>query len=79
MADADRLHVVIGASGGTGSALVRELVQRGRRGRAVNRSGRIAVPDGVEVQAGDATDARAHDRGVPGRGRVYNAVNVPFM
>ena len=58
MDDADRTHVVVGASGGTGSALVRELVGRGRRVRAVNRSGRLAVPEGVEVVAGlDAGDS----------------------
>jgi uncharacterized protein YbjT (DUF2867 family) len=38
MSDADKLHVVVGASGGTGSALVRALLTRGRRVRAVNRS-----------------------------------------
>ncbi len=52
MSDADGLHVVIGASGGTGGALVRELVRRGRRVRAVNRSGRMTLPPGVEAGAG---------------------------
>jgi NAD(P)-dependent dehydrogenase (short-subunit alcohol dehydrogenase family) len=35
MTDADKVHVVIGASRGTGSALVRELVRRGRQVLAV--------------------------------------------
>lgn len=35
----NELHVVIGASGGTGSAIVRELVAQGKRVRGVNRSG----------------------------------------
>lgn len=38
MDDAEKLHVVIGASGGTGSALLRELARRGRRVRAVNQT-----------------------------------------
>jgi nucleoside-diphosphate-sugar epimerase len=79
MTDADKVHVVVGASGGTGSALVRELVGRGRRVRAVNRSGRMAVPAGVEVMAADATDAERMQEVCRGAGVVYNAVNVPFM
>ena len=77
--DADGLHVVVGASGGTGSALVRELVRRGRRVRAVNRSGRVSAPNGVEVAAGDATDAERMREVCQGAGVVYNAVNVPFV
>jgi len=79
MSDADGVHVVVGASGGTGSALVRELVDRGRRVRAVNRSGRMAVPAGVEVMAADATDAQRMREVCRGAGVVYNAVNVPFL
>ncbi len=79
MNDADRVHVVVGASGGTGSALVRELVARGRRVRAVNRSGQLAVPDGVEVAAGDATDPERMREVCRGAGVVYNAVNVEFL
>ncbi len=79
MDDADGLHVVIGASGGTGTALVRELVRRGRRVRAVNRSGRMTLPPGVEARAGDATDADRMREVCRGAGVVYNAVNVPFV
>ncbi len=79
MNDADRVHVVVGASGGTGSALVRELVARGRRVRAVNRSGRLTVPDGVEVAVGDATDPERMREVCRGAGVVYNAVNVEFL
>jgi nucleoside-diphosphate-sugar epimerase len=78
MTDAERLHVVVGASGGTGRALVRDLVARGRRVRAVHRSGRMRAPDGVEVLAGDATDAARMREVCRGAGVVYNAVNVPF-
>jgi nucleoside-diphosphate-sugar epimerase len=79
MSDTEGLHVVVGASGGTGSALVRELLARGRRVRAVNRSGRIAVPPGVEAMAGDATDAQRMQEVCRGADVVYNSVNVPFL
>jgi hypothetical protein len=70
MKDDEKVHVVIGASGDTGGALVRELVDPGSAGaRAVNRSGRAAVPVGVEVAAGD-------DRGLHGRRRWIAAVLV---
>ena len=79
MSVADGLHVVIGASGGTGRALTRELAQRGRRVRAVNRSGRVpgTRPD-VEVMAGDATDPTSMLEACRGASVVYNAVNVPL-
>jgi len=51
----EKFHVVVGASGGSGSALVRELTGRNRQVRVVNRSGRATVPPGVEVVAADAT------------------------
>ncbi len=78
MPDADGVHVVVGATGGTGSALVRELVGRGRRVRAVSRRGWADAPAGVEAVAGDATDAERMREVCRGAGVVYNAVNVPF-
>lgn len=78
MSEDQELHVVIGASGGTGRALVRELHGRGRRVRAVNRSGRADVPPGVEVVAGDARDAERMRQVCRGAAVVYNAVNPPF-
>lgn len=47
----DRVQVVLGASGGVGSTLVRELAARGQRVRAVNRNGDAEVADGVERMA----------------------------
>lgn len=52
------LSVVLGAGGGIGSAVVAELVARGRRVRAVGRSlTGDRVPAGVEVLTADVTDA----------------------
>ncbi|HYO31871.1 MAG TPA: NAD-dependent epimerase/dehydratase family protein [Nocardioidaceae bacterium] len=78
MDDADKVHVVVGASGGTGRALVHELVRRGRRVRAINRSGHVNVPAGVEVIAADAADAARMQEACKDAGVVYNAVNPPF-
>ena len=40
-------QVVLGASGGIGSAVTRLLAEQGKPVRAVNRSGQMDVPDGV--------------------------------
>jgi uncharacterized protein YbjT (DUF2867 family) len=48
-------HVVFG-TGAIGAALIDQLVERELPVRAVNRTGRAAVPAGVEVVAGDASD-----------------------
>ena len=73
------LHVVIGAGGGTGSALVAELVRRGVPVRAVTRTGSAAgLPAGVEIVAADASRAEALRPAVAGAGVVYHAANVPY-
>jgi nucleoside-diphosphate-sugar epimerase len=72
------LHVVIGATGGTGTALVHELRRRGHRVRAVNRTGSGRFPADVEVRAADATDLTALRTVCQGASTVYNAVNPPF-
>ncbi len=54
------LHTVLGSTGGVGNALVRELVQRGYRVRAVSRSGvsnDVSAP--VEAVAADLTTPTA--------------------
>ena len=79
MEDVDKIHVVVGASGGTGSALVRQLASQGRRVRAVNRSGTMTAPAGVEVVAADATRPEQMQEVCKGAGVVYNAVNPPFQ
>ena len=60
-------HVVIGAGGGTGSAVLRELTGRDLRVRAVTRSGSGDVPEGVEQVAADWVRPKA--LGTPARAR----------
>lgn len=72
------LHVVLGASGGVGGALVREPVTRGRRVRGVTRSGRAGVPAGVEMVAGDVSKLDDARRVCEGASVVYFCANPPY-
>jgi nucleoside-diphosphate-sugar epimerase len=78
MTDNGELHVVFG-TGPMGMSVMDELVQRGpRRIRMVNRSGRAAVPDSVEVLGGDATDEAFAREASEGASVVYFALNPPY-
>ena len=71
------VHVIYG-TGAIGLAVFEALHRRGRTVRLVNRSGRAAVPAGIEVVAGDVADpavaiAAARDATV-----VYQVLNPPY-
>lgn len=78
MASQNELHVVFGASGGAGSAVVRALVARGKQVRAVNRSGKGSFPAGVEMVRGDAADPVSARAAARGASVVYNCTNAPY-
>ena len=78
MSENGDLHVVFGASGGAGGAIVRELVSRGKRVRAVTRSGGGDLPTGVEAVRADAADTVGARQACAGATVVYHAVNVPY-
>jgi nucleoside-diphosphate-sugar epimerase len=72
------LHVVFG-TGPLGRAVTGSLVKRGHRVRAVNRSGRAAdLPPGVELAAGDASQADQVHRLTQGASVVYQCANPPY-
>ncbi|CAN5747463.1 NAD-dependent epimerase/dehydratase family protein [soil metagenome] len=71
------LHVVFGA-GPVGLAVADELSGRGKRVRIVNRSGRAAAPEGVEVVGGDAADKAFAREASAGAAVVYFALNPPY-
>jgi nucleoside-diphosphate-sugar epimerase len=71
------LHVVFG-TGAIGLALIDELNTMRLRVRAVNRSGRADVPDGVEVVAADASDAETAAKAATGAGVVYQCLSPPY-
>jgi len=78
LTETNELHVVVGASGATGRVIVRELATKGKRVRAVNRSDRADVPEGVEVLAGDATDPASMREACRGAAVVYHCAMPPF-
>jgi nucleoside-diphosphate-sugar epimerase len=72
------LHVVVGAAGGTGSAIVGELVARGLPVRAVTRSGASDVPDGVEQVAADVATPEGARRACAGAAVVYHCAQPAY-
>jgi nucleoside-diphosphate-sugar epimerase len=78
MTAAADLQVVLGAGGGIGAAVVRELAGRGHRVRAVNRSGRLEAPAGVEVRQGDVTTAAGAREACAGAAVVYHCAQPAY-
>ena len=70
--------MVLGATGGAGRALVRELVHQGRPVRAVSRSARGPWPEAVEVTPADIMRAADVRRACRDAAVVYHAANVPY-
>jgi nucleoside-diphosphate-sugar epimerase len=71
-------HVVLGAAGGTGSAVIRELVARGLRVRTVTRSGATDVPEGVEQVAADVATPEGARRACAGAAVVYHCAQPNY-
>jgi len=71
------LHVIFGA-GPVGLAVMDELLARGKQVRLVTRKGRADVPDGVEVEAGDAADLEVTERVCKGAAVVYLCCSPPY-
>ncbi|MCX6018064.1 MAG: NAD-dependent epimerase/dehydratase family protein [Chloroflexi bacterium] len=74
------LHVVVGATGTLGSALVQHLHAEGAQVRALARNRDLAesmLPDGVEIRPVDALDAASFTEGVDGAAVVYNCLYAP--
>jgi nucleoside-diphosphate-sugar epimerase len=77
MTDNEELHVVFG-TGPVGIAVMDALMQRGKRVRMVNRSGRASVPEDAELVGGDATDEIFAREVSEGASVVYFALNPPY-
>jgi nucleoside-diphosphate-sugar epimerase len=71
-------HVVLGAGGGTGSAVVRELAARGLRARAATRRGTTDAPDGVEQLAADIGSTEGARQACEGAAVVYHCAQPPY-
>jgi nucleoside-diphosphate-sugar epimerase len=74
----DQLHVVLGASGGAGNAIVHALVDRGHAVRAVNRTGTAEVPGGVERLGADVSQPSGAAAAVAGADVVYMSTQPPY-
>ncbi len=72
------LHVVFGATGNAGSAIVRELVRRKLNVRGVNRSGDADVPEGVEMVKADIFNKQESKLAIKDASVIYNCVNLPY-
>jgi nucleoside-diphosphate-sugar epimerase len=72
----DSLHVVFGATGAIGGAVVAELLRAGRRVRFVSRGGR--APEGAEGVAADAADAPQAAAAAAGAAVVYHCASPPY-
>jgi nucleoside-diphosphate-sugar epimerase len=69
------LHVVVG-SGPVGSAVARQLTNKGEQVRVVTRSG--SGPDGTERVSADAADAARLAELTIGANAIYNCVNPQY-
>lgn len=72
-------HVVLGASGGTGSAVVRALSDVGAEVLAVNRGGDAPVPDGIERLAADVATPEGARAAVAGASVVYHCAQPEYV
>jgi nucleoside-diphosphate-sugar epimerase len=74
----EELHVVFGASGNTGSTIIRELVAQGKHVRGVSRSGTADVPPGVEMVSADALNLSSAKTAAEGAAVIYHCMAVLY-
>src|SRR5215468_5976468 len=70
------VHVVFGATGAIGTAVVGELVREGRSVRAVSHSGR--EPKGAQSEAADAADPAQAAAAAADASVVYHCASPPY-
>jgi nucleoside-diphosphate-sugar epimerase len=78
MERAEGLQVVLGASGGTGRAIVDELARRGRNVRAVSRGRIDDLPAGADQVRADLYDPVEASRAIAGAAVVYHAAQPAY-
>jgi NAD(P)-dependent dehydrogenase (short-subunit alcohol dehydrogenase family) len=78
VAETGGYHVVLGATGGAGRALVAELARQNRRVRAVSRRASEPWPTGVEAVTADILRADEVRKACRDAAVVYHAANVPY-
>lgn len=74
-------HVVFGAGGALGSAIVRRLAADGKNVRAVVHSSDLAhgvLPESAQIEVAEGTDAKSVHKASRDAGIIYHCINVPF-
>jgi nucleoside-diphosphate-sugar epimerase len=77
MNNAKELHVVLGARGGVGQAVVHRLTEQGTPVRAVGR-GKADVPAGVELVVADLLQRDQASAACQGASVIYHCAGVPY-
>ena len=72
------LHVVVGARGGIGSAVVAMLVRSGRRVRAVTRAANVEVPAAAERAVVDVSTPEGAVAACAGAAVVFHCAQPPY-
>jgi nucleoside-diphosphate-sugar epimerase len=70
------LHVVFGATGAIGGAVVTGLLHAGRTVRAASRGGQ--APDGAQGVAADASDPGQAAHAAAGAAVIYHCASPPY-
>lgn len=77
----NQTHVIFGAAGALGAAIVRRLTREEKPVRAVVRNvgrARQALPESAEVTAGDAASTESVRAACQDAAIIYHCVNVPY-
>ena len=77
----NKTHVVFGATGALGAAIVRQLATEGKPVRAVVRNTdrtRQVLPKSAEITVGNATRPESVHAVCKGAAVIYHCVNVPY-
>jgi len=72
------LHVVLGANGGMGTAVVQALGESGLAVRAVNRTGSASVPAGGCAMAADVSTREGAAQAIEGASVVYHCAQPEY-
>lgn len=73
------LHIVLGASGGAGLAILQELISQGKNAVGVNSSGKIPTGVNAEFKKADALNKNELMKACQGASFIYHAINVPYQ
>jgi len=74
----EKTKQVVFGTGPAGMAVMDELLARGKQIRMINRSGKVELPEGVELLNGDVSDPDFAREACKSADMVYNCINAPY-